>query len=402
MSNIPENHKKKILYISQLYPYPANSGGKIKTLNTLLALVKKYQVFAIFISEENPIQKDLAYLEKRGIQVKVFFSPTILASVKDDLVGLFFKFIHGIPHYVFQYTHDEAFPYIKKAIIEYNPDIIHIDHLNMSQYLPKHKKRVWILEHHNVEAYLYFTRFISTRKVTRKFYLFIEMVLTYFYESKMLRKFDHIFTISLPEEKRVKNMYGVSRVSTQPIVSTVRPIKKVLHSNPRIGFVGTMGWPPNEDAIEWFLKDIFPKIKAKIPDAQFHLAGKPGVRYIPKGEAGIYFHGFLANIDPLLARIDVFVLPFRMGGGLRLKALTALSAGIPLVTTSLGIEGLNVQNGKQCLIANNAQDFADNVVKLIESKKLRNELSGNALRYITIHHDGKKNGVFLEEYLRFT
>lgn len=392
--------KKKILYLSQLYPYPPNSGGKIKTLNTLLALAKAYEVHAVFISEEAPKKSEIDFLERKGIVIKVFYSTVILASVKDDYLGLFSKFIRGIPHYVFQYTHGPAFPYIAQKIIDLKLDVIHIDHLNLSQYLPDKKNEIWILEHHNVEAYLYWTRFVHTRKLTRKLYLFIEMVLTYIYEYRTVRKFDHIFAISKPEELRTRRMYFIDNVSTQPMVSLGKPVKKKIHAHPRLGFIGTMGWPPNEDAIEWFLCKIFPKIIQVIPDVKFHIIGKPGLRYIPRVQRQIVFHGFQKSLEPLLSRTDVFVLPFRMGGGLRLKALTALSAGLPIVSTPLGIEGLQVQNGKECVIVSDANSFACEVVRLLQNRKLRMNLRRNALLYIASHHGNKNNRLFLEEYDR--
>ena len=105
-----------MLYLSQLFPSPPDSGGKIKTLNTVLTLAKKYQVFAVFISEEKPADKDIKVLTDAGIKLKVFYSSTILASVKDDLLNLFSHFLRGIPHYVFQYTHPPASAFIQRKI----------------------------------------------------------------------------------------------------------------------------------------------------------------------------------------------------------------------------------------------------------------------------------------------
>lgn len=390
--------KKKVLYISQAYPYPAVSGGRIKTLNTLLALSKRYTVHAVFISEEKPNAQELSYMTKRGIRVKIFYSSDILSSVKDDLWGMIRKFLHGIPHYVFQYTHASASPFISNIISLYHPDIIHIDHLNMAQYLPKQKKEQWILEHHNVETCLYWTRFVHTMKPTRKLYLLIEMILTFFYEYRTLRKFDHIFAISRPEEDRARKLFGVTRISTQPMVYPPAPVRALTHPHPGILFVGILGWPPNEDAVEWFVHAIFPIVRKQIPDAEFHIVGRLGPRYNPPPGDRVVVHGFQKDLKPFLAQSDVFVLPFRMGGGLRLKALTALSAGLPVVTTPLGVEGLNVQSGFECLIANDAMQFAREVISVLNSPRGRANLRSNALRYVAREHGEENNDKFLREY----
>lgn len=392
--------KKRILYLSQMYPYPPDGGGKIKTFNTLQALAKKYSIYAIFISEVNPTAYEIKQLEKLGIKIKVFYSDQVLASVKDDLFNLFWHFIRGIPHYVFQYTHEPAFKFILRTIEEYKPDTIHIDHLNIAQYLPQKKCGAWILEHHNVESYLYWTRFLHSRKLTRKIYLLIEMVLTYCFEYRTLRKFDHIFAISETEAKRTKRLFGTQHVTAQPMVYPATKRKYIQQKRFYILFIGNLGWPPNEDAIEWFLRSIFPHIKKKFPDVEFHVVGRRQPMYEknwPKLKR-VYLHGYKKDLTQYLNRADVFIMPFRMGGGMRLKSLTALASRIPLVSTTLGVEGLHTNPGSEYLLARTSTEFANQVIKLLSSKKLQQQLGKNAINYVKNYHSIKQNIKFLKEY----
>lgn len=391
---------KKVLYLSQLFPSPPDSGGKIKTLNTVLTLAKKYEVFAVFISEEKPKPADIKVLTNAGIKMKIFYSATILASVKDDLLGLAKNFMRGIPHYVFQYTHEPAEKFIRAKIQSFQPDVIHADHLNMAQYLPSHKKQTWILEHHNVETYLYWTRFVHTTKPARKLYLFIEMLLTYFFERRWLPRFDRVFAISEPERKRLKRIFGATNVITQPLVFPAKPVKHAPSSHPTILFVGTLGWPPNEDAVGWFVRDMFPMIERKIPNVQFHVVGRshpPFEKTLPRRK-NIFLHGYQKNLTPFLARADVFVLPFRMGGGVRLKALTGLAAGLPIVTTPLGVEGLEVHHNNECLISDTAENLSVAICQVLQSPKLSKQLRKNALQYIAQKHSPVGNTQFLRQY----
>lgn len=392
--------QKKILYMSQMYPYPPNGGGKIKTLNTLRALAQEYEIFAVFVSETNPTRGERYELEKLGIKVKVFYSDRILASVKDDLINLVWHFVRGVPHYVFQYTHQPAFSYIFRLIEDFHPDVIHVDHLNMAQYLPKEKRQVWILEHHNVETYLYWTRFVYSRRFTRKLYLLIEMILTFFYEWKTLRLFDHIFAISNQEESRVRHVFKITDVSTQPLFYPVHPIRRKPAKHPHLLFIGNLGWPPNEDAVEWFLRDIFPLVLREVPNAEFHVVGKREPRYEknwPKAP-NVFLQGYQKNITPFLERADVFVLPFRMGGGMRIKSLTAMTAGVPIISTPLGIEGLGVKNSQECIIAGKSEEFAKQVINVTTSKSLRKYLSDNARQYMSRFHGPDENNRFLTNY----
>lgn len=393
--------RKKILYLSQVYPYPNDGGGKIKTLNSLQALAQKFEVYAIFISEKKPNKDELNYLKTMGVKkIKVFFNEKILDSVKDDYPHLIKNFLKLNPHYVFQYTHKPASTFIIKTIGSYNPDIIHVDHINIAQYLPKIKKETWILEHHNLEFYLLWTRFIHSSKISRKLYLLIESSLTFLFESRVIKKFDHVFAISKTEAQRIKTFFKIKNVSSQPLVYLPTNIKKVKTKNPYILFIGGLGWPPNEDAIEWFIKKMFPLIIKAIPNVELHIVGKDNpvfTKTLPISK-NIFLHGYQKNLDPFLKKASIFILPFRMGGGVRLKALTALSAGIPIVSTKLGIEGIEVKKNIHYIEANSEKDFVQKTVRLLKSNKIQESISLQQKKYIKENHSKKQNLKWLKDY----
>ncbi len=401
--------KKKILYLSQVYPYPADGGGKIKTYRTLQALAKKYIVSAVFISEYQPTPAEITHLKKLGVaEVTVFFNAQILASVKADLLHLTYNFLQLRPHYVFQYTHVEAATYIIKKIAQYKPDIIHIDHINIAQYLPKQKKEIWLLEHHNVEFYLLWTRFIHSSKLSRKLYLAIESCLTYLFELKVIRKFDHIFTISEQDRTRVIKNFLISpdSVSTQPLIYPIATQKKQEARRPYVLFIGNICWPPNEDAIEWFLTTMWPKILQKIPTAEIHIVGKRNFPWEKNNQTilqqkNVYLEGFQKNISQFLRQAHVFILPFRMGGGVRIKSLTALAHGVPLVSTALGVEGVKVVEKKEFLLATE-KTFPQKINTLLRNKSMRNQMSKQQLQYMKRMHATKMNQQFLKLYEQVT
>jgi glycosyltransferase involved in cell wall biosynthesis len=391
---------KKILYLSQQFPQPPNSGGKIKTLNSLLTLSKKYLVFAVFISDEKVKKKDLKILTDAGIQVKIFYKPSIRVSVKNNLGQLLKNYLLAKPYYVFQYAHTPAADFIEKTINFFDPNVIHVDHLNMSQYLPQVKTQKWILEHHNVETYLYWTSFFNTKKLLRKYYLLIEMFLTYFFEKRMLTKFDYILAISSTEKRRLERIFRVKQIAVQPVILPVKPVEKTESETNYILFVGTLGWPPNQDAVEWFIKKVMPSIEKTTPEIEFHVVGycPPYFKADLPDIKNLFLHGYQVNLKPLLSKADVFVLPFRIGGGLRIKSLTAMASGIPIVSTKLGIDGLGVKHNRECLIANEPEEFGKAVIRLFRSEFLRKRLSKAALSYMMESHSEKNNLNFLSLY----
>lgn len=381
-----------------MFPYPPVSGGLIKTFNTITTLAQEHDVRAVFITDSIPSPTSLKHLTSMGISVKYFVSAQIRASLKEKFWDIVWCYLRGIPFYVYQYTHAPVFPYVEREIARFRPDIIHVDHLNLSQYLPQIKHQTWILEHHNVESYLYWTRLINARKFTRFLYLLIETVLTYMYEFRTLKRFDHVFAISKPEELRLRKLFGVRNVSTQPMTYTSQRITPQKHKGKNMVFVGVLDWPPNEDAVQWFIEDILPRVVERVPDVRFHIIGRLGPRYVPKSSDHVFVQGFQQNLITFLSYADVFVLPFRMGGGLRLKALTALSSGIPVVTTPLGIEGVGVTHGKECVIAITPKEFSEAVVTLLQDAPLRKKLRQNAVFFMGEAYGPENEVAFLSVY----
>jgi polysaccharide biosynthesis protein PslH len=395
--------KQRLLYLSQGFPYPPDGGGYIKTYNTLTTLAKKYQIQAVFVSEKPAVKAGLKYFQKLGILVTVIPNENVYKSVKENKKWLLSNFLRGKPHYQMQYELPEAFKLIDRLIHDWSPEIIHVDHLNLAPYLPKIKKEVWVLEHHNVETQLYWTRFWHSTPLKRKLYLLAEMVLTYLFEARMLSKFDIIWCISWADSRRIKRLFPINLrlVLEQPLIYPLKhPNRKHKGQGKYVLFCGNTRWPPNEDAVEWFVTKIWPKIVSKLPECEFHVVGqKYELLYdrLPKDKR-IYLHNYQADLNQFLKKADVFILPFRMGGGVRLKALTAMAAQIPVVSTKVGVDGLGVLPGKDYLLAQSPKDFALKVLDLLNSDKLRQRVSHHASQYFERIHSLIQNREYLKQY----
>jgi glycosyltransferase involved in cell wall biosynthesis len=139
-----------------------------------------------------------------------------------------------------------------------------------------------------------------------------------------------------------------------------------------------MGYVPNYEGIIWFLDNIFPLIRKEIPNIKIYIVGKNPPQKLRKRATGnIIVTGFVKDVRPYVWRSSVYVVPLRMGGGTRLKVLEALAMKKPVVTTSIGCEGIDVTNDETVLKADNPEAFADSVIKLIGRKELRDRLSQN-------------------------
>lgn len=401
--------KKKLLYLSQCFPLPLDGGGKIKTFNTLKTLAKKFDIFAVFISERTAPREELREFEKLGIKTKIFQTDIMSQDIKKNYLKLIWNYLHLRPHFVYQYRYVPSFKWIKEKIKTWQPEVVHVDHVNSAQFLPTKKWLVTnckkspklILENHNLNHILFFTRFKETTKLIRKLYLLIEGSLNWLYGEINYRRFDHVFSISDSETKHLAKK--CKSVFTQKLSYPLKKVKKADAEKYDILFIGYLEWPPNEIAVRWFVEEIMPLINKKISTAKFHIVGheNPKIDDLKKNK-NIIFHGYQKSIDKFVEASKVFVLPFKTGSGVRIKSLTALQNNLAIVSTRLGVNGLHLVENKHYLAAETNQEFANQVIKLLQNKTLRVKIGKEGERYFFDHHSEKNNQLFLKEYLKCT
>jgi glycosyltransferase involved in cell wall biosynthesis len=162
-------------------------------------------------------------------------------------------------------------------------------------------------------------------------------------------------------------------------------------------FTGMMSFFPNDDGIRWFLEEIFPIITRSVPSAKVLVVGKdPGPEVLARASANVTVTGFVDDVRPYMARGEVFLIPLRVGGGIRGKALEAMAAGLPIVTTTIGCEGIHLRDGDSALFADTPDAFAAAVVRLLTDRSLREAVITNATRTVKELYDWNAKGEALE------
>jgi glycosyltransferase involved in cell wall biosynthesis len=162
------------------------------------------------------------------------------------------------------------------------------------------------------------------------------------------------------------------------------------HANQLI-FTGSFRYPPNHDAMCWFVREVYPLIRVRVPDVQLTITGDAAQRPLPAAP-NVVHTGHVEDVRPLVAGSCVSVAPIRIGGGTRVKILEAMALGTPVVATSKGAEGLDVRHGVHLLIADTPRAFAEQVLQLLADRELRVQLSRNARSLIEARYDWKLIG----------
>lgn len=228
-------------------------------------------------------------------------------------------------------------------------------------------------------------------------------------EPELCRLFEAVTAISTVDAEHMRHVYGLTNVlavvpiAAAPVTDSVPESVIHLPATPLITFVGTMNYQPNVDAALWFIREIFPLILQDQPKARFRVIGREPPRSlmrVAQTNPAIEVTGTVKEVLPLLRESSVVVVPLRAGSGVRLKIMESLSAGLPMVSTSVGAEGLPMENGRDILIADDAETFAQSVLRLLQDDVLRRDMAERGQQRAQTDFSWAQSGVALFDVLK--
>ena len=246
-----------------------------------------------------------------------------------------------------------------------------------------------VLFEHNVEAEIFRRHAASARgPVARLLYWWEYMKLARF-ECRAVRAFDASIAVSRRDASLLRDDCGTDAVFPIPTgVDTSYFTPRPEAEQPRtVTFVGSMDWLPNQDAVQFFAHDIWPRITARVK-ARFVVVGRnpsASLRRLERATEGMSVTGTVEDIRPHLAEASVVIIPLRIGGGTRIKAYEAMAMGRAVLSTSVGAEGLPVDDGEHIVLADDAVSFADRAIELLTDQSLRARLGAAGRLFVTQH-----------------
>jgi glycosyltransferase involved in cell wall biosynthesis len=218
-----------------------------------------------------------------------------------------------------------------------------------------------------------------------------ELLKTYAFEVGALRAFDSVWVCSELDRCKISRRVGRSRAVVIPNVVDAEKLKSINRNNlePALLFIGDFNYAPNKEGAEFFVNQAWPKIRSKVPSAELWLIGanRQSQMLAWNGHQGIAVTGAVDDVSQYLERAMVSIAPIFVGAGTRLKILEALGAGLPVVTTSLGAEGIEARNETNLLIADSAEGFANHCVRLLQDPELRKRFTESGKSLIREKYD---------------
>lgn len=204
-------------------------------------------------------------------------------------------------------------------------------------------------------------------------------------EQSELPRWQRVLVASEIESKHLRSLVETVRVDVAPNVFPATPLPPSQYCQPfRFLFVGQLGYDPNADALLWFMRDVWPLLrKRENQEVELDVVGSGASRRLARelrSTPGVRYWGRVENLDRIYAEVGAVIVPLRAGGGTRIKVLEAFARGVPVVSTSIGVEGLNVVADRDLLVAHDEIDFAAACLKLAVEPDLRETLRENAHR----------------------
>ena len=381
----------KILMISHFIPYPPHGGAIQRTFNLLRETARKHEVHLITFSQK-AIQPDPRKIAENIKELEKYCKTVKVIDISSDnnilhrLLLLAANVFSNAPFDVWRFKSKNMARAIKDALANNKFDIFHAETIGLAQYKKLAPDMPSLLVHHNVESVYILRRGKSEKNPLAQLYLFLQGIKIRAYERKMMPLFDMNIAVSdldmLNFQERIPN--GKIRVITNGTdPEYFKPTSDIEES--ALIFTGGLTWYPNRDAMHYFCERVFPLIKKSTENIRLDIIGRSPSEDLLKyaaADESIKIHGYVDDIRSYVARAAVYIVPIRVGGGTRLKILDAFAAGKAVVSTSIGCEGLHVEDGKNILLADSDQEFADKVLRLLKDKKLRGDLGSNARQLI--------------------
>lgn len=366
---------RKILFITHQLPYPPISGGVIKSWKLLKFLSNKYEVgLASLLKVEDKKSEET-------IQSKL--SLTDYYSEYLSIPRTYFTILKGL---LFNSTINFYRNYSKsfqQKIESFAKDyqVLLIDHYEMYQYVPKDFKGKVILHTHNAEFMLWQRMAEIENNPIKKFLLSYEAKRVLHAEKKMVEKSQLVF--ATPSDQKIYKKFGFDLSQCRDTYhlgnDDLLELEDIQFEETEnaITFMGTMDWEPNVDGLLWFIQEVYPGIKKEENGIKLYVLGGNVDDRIKKEAAldnSIVLTGFVKDIDTYLKKTRVFIIPLRFGSGMKVKVLDGMFRGTPMVSTSVGAEGIRIRHEEEVLIADEVADFTKNCLLLLHDKKLWNKL----------------------------
>jgi glycosyltransferase involved in cell wall biosynthesis len=375
----------KILWVKSDFLHPTSRGGQIRTLETLKRLHARHEVHYVAYAKSNEPEG----LQRAGEYCSFVYPIEHTVPPQRSLAfagQLAASLVSPLPLAVSRYGTPQMRDKIAELRGRQRFDSIVCDFIAPTPNFDS--LRGCVLFQHNVETMIWRRHAEHARDPLRRAYFRKQADRMYRCEKKACVEAEHIIAVSEADAAMMREMFGVTKVtpiSTGVDIDYFRRAEKSSEAADLV-FVGSMDWMPNIDGVDYFVRDILPLIRRRRPDCSITVVGRkpsPSTVALAQADPRIRVTGTVPDVRPYLWGAAVSIVPLRIGGGTRLKIYESMAAGVPVVSTTIGAEGLDVAHPENIRLADTPERFAAECLDLMENGVAREQTAAAALKLVT-------------------
>lgn len=392
----------RILQLTNKPPAPPNDGSSIAMYNMAQGFIDNgVDLTLLTINTKKHFKPDSAVdaVFKEKSNYRSVYRDTDV-SIAGALVNLFSDRSYFASRFYFKEFEEALISVLKEKEF----DLVQLESIFMGEYIPvirKHSKAKISVRTHNIEHMIWSRMIENEKNPAKKKYLSIQNTRLKLFEYNVLKSADAIVPITAVDQKYFES-WGIEKPFFSSPTGLLLEKYHVDHSKDlplSVFHFGSMDWMPNEEAVLWFAQNVWEKVAKEVPGAKFYIVGRgisPRVEEL--GIPGVVVVGKTESPEKVYYSYSLMVVPLLSGSGMRIKLIEGMAYGKAVVSTSIGAEGIHVTNGKNCILADQASDFAAAVIGLLKDESKRKSLETEARAFAGKNYDNK---MLVKELLHF-
>jgi len=399
----------RVLHFAPRVCWPLDTGAKLRNYHLARVLAERSQVTLLAFSDRNTSSAPIGNPYHQVI------------SVKRDPAYTFAKLVRGLwgqtPLPVLNYTTASMKQALEGVLTEKDFDVVQVESIHLMAYLPiiraARQQPLVICDWHNIESELMQRYRKREPNLLRRAYAGKTARLMSEFEGRATREFDAHVVVSERDAERLRALNPDARIFviengvdtsyySDAQIETVAAARRDAPGKRRIVFVGSMDYHANIEGTVNFAREVWPRLRARQPDLVFTIVGRNPAREVRElaQTPGVEVTGTVDDVRPFYRKAVLSVVPLNVGGGSRLKILEAMAAGVPVVSTTLGAEGLDIRHGENILVADTNEQLIEAIVSVVENEEQRRQLVAGGRALVFSRYDWSTLGASLFEVYR--
>jgi glycosyltransferase involved in cell wall biosynthesis len=355
-----------VLIIDEEAPWPLDTGKRLRSYNLLQRLQKEHTITYLCYGTPNAVLPDCP-----NVTLITLPSPILEQHGIRFYWSLLCNLFSSRPYIVDRHYSRTLADKAVALIADGSFDLLHCEWTPYTENIRQLFGRIpTVLSAHNVEAQIWERYYLTEINPAKKAYIYLQWQKLLRYEAKAACLYTSVSTVSEPDKEQFVKQYGCKQVTVVPngVDEQYFAPEHIELQHDTMVFTGSMDWRPNQDGVRYFIEEVFPLIRQKRAAATFTVVGrKPPfwLQELAEHTDGVTVTGTVDDVRPYIARSVLYVVPLRVGGGSRLKILEAFSMNKTVLSTTVGAEGLDIDDGKNILLRDTPQAMAETACEIL-------------------------------------